>query len=339
MTSGREPVITRRRALLGAAAAAAGAASWSGRASAQAAWAPSRTVTIVVPYPAGGAVDVLARIVAEGIQGPLGQSVVVENQPGASGALGTRRVARAEPDGHTLVLSTNQTHATNISLLPDGGGYDPVKDFAPLSGLADLQHLLVVRKDLAAKDVAELLALAKSSGKELTCASTGPGSASQLTMELFKARTGINLVHVPYRGAAPMLQDLIGGRVDLSFATVPTVLGQVQGGELRALAVASPRTSPHLSNLPTLASAGVTGVEADAWCAIFAPAGIAQPIRDRFRDLIKAALDRPEVQANIAKQGMSLNWREPDAFAAFQREDVTRWAEIIKAARIEPLKP
>ncbi|NNM73109.1 Bug family tripartite tricarboxylate transporter substrate binding protein [Enterovirga aerilata] len=330
-------MIDRRRMLLRSAGATAVALA-GGRAWAQG-WAPSRTVTIVVPYPAGGAVDVLARIVAEGIQGPLGQSVVVENQPGASGALGTRRVARSEPDGHTLVLSTNQTHATNISLLPDGGGYDPIRDFAPLAGLADLQHLLVVRKDLPAEDVAGLLSLARSSGRELTCGSTGPGSASHLTMELFKAQTGTNLVHVPYRGAAPMLQDLIGGRVDMSFATVPTVLGQVQGQELRALGVASPRPSPHLPDLPTLAGAGVPGVEADAWCAIFAPAGIAPAIRDRYRDLIKAALDRPEVQANIAKQGMSLNWREPDAFAAFQREEVTRWAGIIKAAKIEPPKP
>jgi tripartite-type tricarboxylate transporter receptor subunit TctC len=323
--------------LLGVAGAAAGVASLP-RASAQGSWAPSRTVTIVVPYPAGGAVDVLARIVAQEIQGPLGQSVVVENQPGASGALGTRRVARAEPDGHTLVLSTNQTHATNISLLPDGGGYDPVKDFTTLGGLADLQHLLVTRKDLAASNVAELLALARTPGRELTCASTGLGSASHLTMELFKARTGINLVHVPYRGAAPMLQDLIGGRVDLSFATVPTVLGQVQGQELRALAVASPRPSSHLPDLPTLASAGVTGVEADAWCAIFAPAGITPAIRTRYRDVIKAALDKADVQASVAKQGMSLNWREPEAFAAFQQADVTRWADIIKAAKIEPIK-
>jgi tripartite-type tricarboxylate transporter receptor subunit TctC len=332
-------MIDRRGLLAGSAGAAAGLALRPSGAAAQAPWSPSRTVTIVVPYPAGGAVDVLARIVAQEVQGPLGQSVVVENQPGASGALGTRRVARAEPDGHTLVLSTNQTHATNISLLPDGGGYDPVKDFAPLGGLADLQHLLVVRKDLPAKNVAELLSLARTSGKELACASTGPGSASHLTMELFKAKTGINLVHVPYRGAAPMLQDLIGGRVDMSFATVPTVLGQVQGGELRALAVASPRTSPHVPELPTLASAGVPGVEADAWCAIFAPAGITPAIRTRYRDAIKTALDRPEIRASIEKQGMSLNWREPDAFAAFQRDDVARWAEIIKAAKIEPMKP
>ena len=332
-------MLDRRQLVLGAAGLAGAIALPRRAAYGQSAWTPARPVTIVVPYPAGGAVDVLTRILAEAIQGALGQSVVVENQPGASGAVGTRRVARAEPDGHTLVLSTNQTHATNISLLPDGGGYDPVKDFAALGGLADLQHLLVVRKDLAAASVPEFLAFAKSSGRELTCASTGPGSASHLTMELFRAKTGLNLVHVPYRGAAPMLQDLLGGRVDLSFATVPTVLGQVQGGELRALAVASPRTSPHLPNLPTLAAAGVAGVEADAWCAIFAPAGTAQPIRERYRDLIKTALDRAEVQANIAKQGMSLNWREPDAFAVFQREEVTRWAEIIKTAKSEPLKP
>jgi tripartite-type tricarboxylate transporter receptor subunit TctC len=332
-------MIDRRQALGVGLGGLAGLTMRAGPAFAQAGWAPSRPVAIVVPYPAGGATDVLARIVGREIQGELGQSVVIENQAGASGAPATRRVAKAEPDGHTLVLSTNQTHATNISLLPDGGGYDPVKDFAPLGGLADLQHLLVVRKDLPAKTVGELLALAKSSGRELTCGSTGIGSGSHLTMELFKAKTGINLVHVPYRGAAPLLQDLMGDRVDMSFATVPTVLGQVQGGALRALAVASPRKSPHLPDLPTLADQGVAGVEADAWVAIFAPAGLAPAIRDRYRDLIKTALDKPAVQASVAGQGMSLNWREPDAFAAFQREEVARWAEIIRAAKIEPEKP
>lgn len=331
-------MIDRRAALLGCAATALHP-SGTIRALAQAPWRPSRTVTIVVPYPAGGGVDALARIVAREIAVELGQSVVVENQPGASGALGTRRVARAEPDGHTLVLSTNQTHATSVSLLADGGGYDPVADFAPLGGLADLQHVLVVRKDLAAASVTELLALARAPGRTLSCASTGPGSASHLTMELFKAKAGLDLVHVPYRGAAPMLGDMIGGRVDISFATVPTVLGQVRAGELRALAVASPRPSPHLPDLPTLAQAGLAGVEADAWAAIFAPAGIATAARDRLRDLVRAALARPDVAAAVVAQGMSLNWREPDAFAAFQREEVSRWAAIIRAAGIEPEKP
>lgn len=323
----------RRAALLSLGGAAV--ALRAGHAQAQTPWAPSRTVTIVVPYPAGGATDVLARIVAREIGGDLGQSVIVENQPGASGALGTRRVARSEPDGHTLVLSTNQTHATNISLLPDGGGYDPIKDFTPLGGLADLQHLLVVRKDLEAASVAELLKLARAPGRELTCGSTGIGSASHLTMELFKVKTGVSLTHVPYRGAAPLLQDMVGGRVDMSFATVPTVLGQVQAKELKALAVASPTPSPHLPDLPTLAREGIPGVEADAWIAIFAPAAIPKPIRDRYRDVLRVALARPAVQSAITEQGMTPNWREPDAFAAFQREDVARWAAIIQTAGVK----
>jgi tripartite-type tricarboxylate transporter receptor subunit TctC len=321
-----------RRAALSLGIAGLGASLLPGRALAQ--WAPSRPVTIVVPYPAGGPTDVFARIVARELGPGLGQSVVVENQPGASGSIGTRRVARAEPDGHTLVLSTNQTHATNISLLRDGGGYDPVKDFSALGGLGDLQHVLVVRKDLDAPDVARLVALARADSRKLTCGSTGLGSASHLTMELFRVRTGVEFVHVPYRGSAPLVQDLLGGRVDLSFATVPTVLGQVQAGDLRALAVASPSTSPQLPALPTLAQAGVPGVEADAWLAIFAPAGIAPAVRERYRDLLAAMLAKPEIRAGIAALGIAPNWREPDAFAEFQREDVKRWAEIIKTANV-----
>lgn len=321
-----------RRAALAAGLGGAAALLAPDRARAQ--WAPARTVTIVVPYPAGGPTDVLARIVAREIAPGLRQTVIVENQPGASGAVGTRRVARAEPDGHTLVLSTNQTHATNISLLKDGGGYDPVADFTPLGGLADLQHLLVVRRDLPARSTAELIALAKGSAARLTCASTGIGAASHLTMELFKARTGVELVHVPYRGSAPLIQDMMGGRVDLSFATVPTVLGQVASGDVRALAVASPTPSPQVATAPTLAREGVPGVEADAWLAIFAPAGIDPAVRARYRDLLAAALAKPEVAASIETLGMRVNWREPDAFATFQRQDVGRWAEIIRTAKV-----
>lgn len=330
---------TRRGAL-----AAGGAAALLAPVRVRAQWSPARTVTIVVPYPAGGPTDVLARIVAREIAPGLGQNVVVENQPGASGAVGTRWVARAEPDGLTLVLSTNQTHATNISLLKDGGGYDPVKDFTTLGGLADLQHLLVVRRDLPARSTAELIALAKGSAggagnagsaAKLTCASTGIGAASHLTMELFKARTGADFVHVPYRGSAPLIQDMLGGRVDLSFATVPTVLGQVQSGDVRVLAVASASPSPQAPDAPTLAREGVAGVEADAWLAIFAPAGLPPDARTRYRDLLAATLAKADVKASIAQLGMLVNWREPDAFAAFQRDEIGRWAAIIATAKVQ----
>lgn len=322
-----------RRSFLGSGGSFAAAAAWPR--SARAEWTPARIVTVVVPYPAGGGTDVLARIVAREIGAGLGANVVVENAPGASGALGSRRVARSEPDGHTLLITTNQTHATNISLLKDGGGYDPIRDFTVLGGLADLQHLLVVRKDLSADSAAALIALAKT-GDKLTCASTGIGSASHLAMELFKAKTGVDFVHVPYRGASPLLQDMVGGRVDLAFATVPTVLGQVEAGELRALAVASAAPSPQLPQVPVLSSQGVAGVEADAWIAAFGPARMRAEIRDRYAGLIRTALARPEIASAIGVQGMLPDWRDPDAFAAFQVADIARWAAIIRAAGVTP---
>jgi tripartite-type tricarboxylate transporter receptor subunit TctC len=304
-------------------------------AAAQPAWAPSRAVTIVVPYPAGGPTDILARTVGAELAKSLGQPVVVENVPGGAGAIGTRKVAQAAPDGHTLVFGTNQTHATNVSLLPQGGGYDPVRDFAPVAGLADLQHVVVVGNDVPATSVAALVALAKKSPGTLTAGSTGPGSASHLALELFKVRTGTDIAHVPYKGSAPLLTDLMGGHVNLSFATTPTVLAQLQAGKLRAIAVASPNRSPYLPELPTLAQAGVTGVEADAWLALFAPAGVPEPALARLRAATLDAMKQESVIATLRKNGMTPNARDGAAFAAFVREDVARWAEVVRVADVK----
>jgi len=322
-----------RRQLLTQTAAMAGLSLLPAAAWAQ--WMPSRTVTIVVPYPAGGPTDALARFVGKEIQAALGQQVIVENQPGASGTLGSRRVAQGAADGHLLVLGNNQTHATNISLLPNGGGYDPVKDFAPIAGLADLQHILVVKNDLPVKSVADLLALAKAQPGKLNCGSTGQGSASHLTLELFKARTGLDITHVAYKGSAPLQQDLLGGHVDMSFATTPTVLSQVQAGRLRALAVASPNRSPHLPELPTMAQAGVAGVEADAWLGFFAPAATPPEALKRLRELTLKAMQNPELRAAIQQQGMAVNVREPAAFATFLQADIRQWAEVIRTANVK----
>lgn len=324
--------ISRRRMLMASAAAAAAGFL---PAAARAQWAPSRTVTIVVPYPAGGPTDNLARFVGREIQGELGQQVIIDNRPGGSGAIGSRAVAQGVADGHLLVLGNNQTHATNISLLPNGGGYDPVKDFAPIAGLADLQHILVVKNDLPVKTVAELLALAKAQPGKLNCGSTGQGSASHLTLELFKARAGVDITHVAYKGSAPLQQDLLGGHVDMSFATTPTVLSQVQAGKLRALAVASSNRSPHLPDLPTLAQAGVQGVEADAWLGFFAPAATPPDALKRLRDLTMKAMQNAELRAAIQQQGMAVNVREPAAFATFLQEDIRRWAEVIRRADVK----
>jgi tripartite-type tricarboxylate transporter receptor subunit TctC len=260
---------------------------------------------------------------------------VVENQAGGAGAIGTRRVAQAAPDGHTLALGNNQTHATNVSLIPQGGGYDPVKDFTPIAGLADLQHIVVVKEALPVRSVAELLEAAKKDPGKLNGGSTGQGSASHLALELFKSKTGTNIAHVAYRGSAPLLQDLLGGHVDLSFATTPTVLGQVQSGRLRALAVASPNRSPHLPELPTMAQAGVAGVEADAWLGLFAPAATPDPALDRIRGLVLDAMKKETVRAAIVTAGMAVNVREHAAMSTFLQEDIRRWAEVIRTANVQ----
>ena len=315
-------------------AALAGVTALARPAIAQPAWAPSRPVTLVVPYPAGGPTDLIARMMAQEFSASLGQPMVVENVPGGAGAIGTRRVAQGPKDGTMLVFATNQTHATNISLIPDGGGYHPIRDFAPIALLVDLQHILVVRNELAAKDVPELLALLRAQPGRITCGSTGQGSAAHLTLELFRARTGLDMNHVDYRGSAPLLQDLLGGHIDASFATTPTVLNQVQAGRLRALAVASPNRSPHLPNLPTLAEAGVQGVEADAWLAFFAPAGTPEPALARYRALAQQAMAKDSVKAEAIRLGMAPNPRFGDAFATFLAADIQRWADVVRTANV-----
>jgi tripartite-type tricarboxylate transporter receptor subunit TctC len=292
-------------------------------------------VTVVVPYPAGGPTDILARALAVEVARTLGGNVVVENLPGGAGSIGTRRVAQSPADGHALVFGTNQTHATNVSLLPQGGGYDPIRDFVPVAGLADLQHLVVVGPDLPVRTAADLVALARRDPGKLTAGSTGPGSASHLALELFKVRTGTDIAHVPYKGSAPLLTDLLGGHVNLSFATTPTVLAQVQSGKLRAIAVASPNRSPYLPELPTLAQAGVAGVEADAWLALFAPAGIPAGALARLRETTLEAMRQPTVRETLTRHGMTPNARDGAAFAAFVREDVARWAEVVRVANVK----
>lgn len=328
------PVSDRRR-VVSLLAGSTAAAVVPFRAWAQTGWSPSRPLSIVVPYPAGGPTDLLARTIGAELARSLGQPVVVENVPGAAGSIGTRRVAQASADGHVLVFGTNQTHATNLSLLPQGGGYDPVKDFAPVAGLADLQHLVVVGPDVAARSAADLIALARKEPGKLTAGSTGPGSASHLALELFRTRTGADIAHVPYKGSAPLLADLLGGHVNLSFATTPTVLAQVQAGKLRAIAVASPNRSPYLPDLPTLAEAGVRGVEADAWLALFAPAAVPAPALARLREATMEAMKQAAVRETLQKNGMTPNAREGGVFGGFVKEDVARWAEVVRVAGVK----
>ncbi len=322
-------MLSRRHLIAGT-----GLAALATPALAQAPWVPPRPVTLVVPYPAGGPTDLIARMMAQEFSADLGQPMVVENVGGGAGAIGTRRVAQGVKDGTQLVFGTNQTHATNISLIPQGGGYHPINDFTPIALLVDLQHILVVKNDLPARTMPEFLDLLRAQPGRLNCGSTGQGSAAHLTLELFRARTGLQMNHIAYRGSAPLMQDLLGGHIDASFATTPTVLSQVQAGRVRALAVASPNRSPHLPELPTLAQAGVAGVEADAWLAFFAPAGVPEAAVARYRALAAQAMGKESVRAECIRLGMAPNLREGAAFASFLAEDVQRWAEVVRTANV-----
>ena len=295
---------------------------------------PTRPVTIVVPYPAGGPTDAIARIVAQELTVAFGQNVIVRNEAGASGAVGTRSVARAEPDGHTIVFGNNQTHGNNMFLLKEPG-YDAIKDFAPLAGAGAFEHVFVVRKDLPVQSINDLVELARKEPGRLNYGSTGIGSGSHLSTELFMTRTGIRMTHVPFRGAAPLLQELMGGRIDVSNSTLPSVLGQIQSGDIRAIAIASPQRHPTLPDVPTLREQGIANADAESWAAFFAPASTPSTILDRLSREIIAVLEKPAAKAAIAKMGFSLKPRDPAAFRPYLEQEIKTWGEIIKAAGVK----
>ncbi|WP_425067316.1 Bug family tripartite tricarboxylate transporter substrate binding protein [Reyranella sp.] len=302
---------------------------------AQLAWQPSGPIKMVVAYPAGGPTDVIARIVAADISGPLGQQVVVENVSGGAGAIGTRAIAKAKPDGQTITFGNNQTHGNNMFMLKDPG-YDAVKDFAPLAGAGAFEHVFVVRNDLPVKNIQELIALAKAKPGELNYGSTGIGSGSHLSTELFMARTGIKMTQVPYRGAPPLVQDLVGGRIDISNSTLPSVLAQIKAGTIRAIAIGSAKRNPQLPDVPTLEEQGVTGANASSWAAFFAPAATPQPALDRLSGEIVKSLQKPEVIEKIDKLGFTVEPRTPAQFKPYQEQEIATWVKIAKDAGIEP---
>jgi len=319
--------LTRRMAL----GLLAGAALLSQAAAAQT--YPDRVIKMIVPYPAGGPTDVIARIVAEEMGKDLGQNVIVENVGGASGAIGTRAVARAEPDGYTIVFGNNQTHGNNMFLLKNPG-YDAVKDFAPLAGAGAFEHVFVVKNDLPVKSIPELIELAKKDPGKLNYGSTGVGSGSHLATELFMTRTDIKMTHVPFRGAAPLVTELMAGRIDVSNSTLPSVLAQFQGGQMRAIGLASPQRNPLAPDVPTLREQGITDADAESWAAFFAPVNTPKPILDKLSGTIIAILNKPEVKERITKLGFTLNVRDPEAFKPYLDKEIQTWAEIIKAAHI-----
>ena len=295
---------------------------------------PSRSITIIVPYPPGGPVDALARLIAQESAGDLNQPIVVENRPGGSGVIGTQAVARAEPDGHMLVLGTNQTHATNQSLIKNCP-YDAVRDFAPVAGIAAMPHVLVVRKSLALTSVGDVVAMAKVKPGTLTFGSTGNGSGAHLAGELFKTKAGIDMLHVPFKGLSPMLTELLADRIDISIAPLPGLIGQqIESGSVRALGLARAERVPQLASVPTFAESGVPGVEADAWSALFAPARTPAPVIERLYLAIATALSKDAVRAAMAKQGIPPALKTPAEVAAMLPGEVAKWAAVIKASNV-----
>ena len=320
-------MLTRRATLAGMAAlglpSAAGAQGF-----------PSRSITIIVPYPPGGPVDALARLIAQEAAGDLNQPIVVENRPGGSGIIGAQAVARAEPDGHVLVLGTNQTHATNQSLIKNCP-YDAVRDFAPVAGIAAMPHVLVVRKSLALTSVGDVVAMAKAKPGTLTFGSTGNGSGANLAGELFKTKAGIDMLHVPFKGLSPMLTELLADRIDISIAPLPGLIGQqIESGSVRALGLARAERVPQLALVPTFAESGVPGVEADAWSALFAPARTPAPVIERLYFAIATALSKDAVRAAMAKQGIPAALKTPAEVAAMLPGEVAKWAAVIKASNV-----
>ena len=295
---------------------------------------PARPMRWVSPWPPGGANDIFSRIIAQRLSETLGQPVVVENRPGAAGAIGTEAVAKSPADGYTLTLGSSPTHAIAPSLNP-ALPYDPLRDFDAVTLVAVVPNVLVVNPALPVTSVRELVALAKSRPGTLNFASAGNGTSQHLSGELFKVMAGVDMVHVPYKGTAPALAELLAGQVQLTFDNIPALLPHIQSGKLRALAVTPATRSAALPNLPTVAEAGVAGYDASVWFGVFVPAGTPRPLVLRLHGEIARALAAPEIKSRMAALGAEVSGIGPDAFRDFWRKEIPKWAEVVKAAGIK----
>jgi len=298
---------------------------------------PAQTIKIVVPFVAGGGVDVVARIVAPRLSEVLGQTVVIENRGGAGGALGATAVAQSPPDGYTLLLGTGSTHGTNSSVyarIP----YDPVRDFEPIALLSTSPLVLVAYPAVAAKSASELIALAKAKPGELHFGSYGTGSINHLAGELFNGMAGIQTNHVPYRGSAPMLTDLIAGRIQYAFDGVSTSLGYVQAGTVRLLGVAGTTRSPIHPDSPTINESALPGFDTTVWFGLFAPAGTPKTIVDLLNAKANAALKAPGVKESLNKLGIEAAGGGPQILAGRVKNEMQKWIAIVrdKNIRVEP---
>jgi len=317
-----------RRTLTLAAASALGLLALTPLA-AQAQAFPTKAITIIVPFSAGGTTDILARVLGQFISKDLGQPVIIDNRAGAGGNIGTQLVARAAPDGHTILMGTVGTHAINQSLYPKLA-FDPIKDFAPLTRVALVPNLLVANPAQPFKTVKELMAYAKANPGKVTFGSSGSGTSIHLSGELFKQMAGVDIQHVAYKGSAPAVNDLLGNHIAIMFDNMPSAIGHVKAGKLRPLAVTTAQRSPALPDVPTVAEAGVPGYEATSWFGLLAPAKTPAPVVAKLNAAILKALADPDVKNKLLEQGAEPAGETPAQFAAFIASETVKWGKIVK---------
>jgi len=294
---------------------------------------PNRPLRLIVPFAPGGGNDTVARLVGQKLEGELGQPVVIDNRPGAGGIVGAEAAARAAPDGYTLFLGGVGSHAINPNLHANLS-YDPIKDFQPISLIASAPLVLVVHPSVPAHSVRELVTLAKAQPGKLNYASNGNGSSSHLAAVMFASMTGTDMVHVPYKGLAPALTDLLSGQVQLMFSSVVAILPHVKAGKLRALAVSSRERMTLLPDLPTIAESGVPGYQSSSWYGILAPAGTPPDVVTRLNAALVRVVAQPDVKQALAQEGAEPVGNSPQAFGAFIQAEKQRLGEVIRTARV-----
>lgn len=294
---------------------------------------PAKPVTIVVPFPPGGSTDMIARVLAQGLLEKLGQNFVVDNRPGATGTIGAGQVKRAPADGYTLLVSSLGSFVIAPHLVK-AVPYDAVNDFDYLTIPVQAPNVLVAGSAQSARTVADVLALLKKSPGKIPFASSGAGSSDHLSAEMFWQQSGTDGLHVPYKGGAPAVNDLLGGQVDFSFQNVNAVLQHIRSGKLRAIAVTGDKRSPVLPDVPTLAEAGVKGAEVYSWQGFAAPKGLPPAVRRQLSDAAVSVMNEPAVRKRMEDQGLEVVANSPDAFAAFQAREFARWKQLIESRKI-----
>lgn len=305
----------------------------TGLAAAQTSNYPNRNITLVLPFAAGSGTDTTTRIISQNIAASIGQGFVIENKAGANGMLAATQVARAQPDGYTLFVTTNTTHSANPSLLKTLT-YDPIKDFTPIARTGDLPFMLLVHPDVPAKTVQELIAYAKANPGKLTYASGS--SASSVSGATFARRAGIDIQHVPYKSSPPALNDVIGGRITMMFIDVPTGRPHVEAKTLRALAVTTKNRSPLAPDLPSMEEAGVPDFDITSWQAWFGPAGLPKDIVTKLNAEIRKVVERPDIKTQLQGMGMDAFSGTPEELDKFVKDQLVLWTRLIKDAGIEP---